>query len=417
MPTDRTHLAPTPRPSPPRTPSGYRALRRAHGFWRIAAVGMASKLAPGMTGLSLLLLVGRDHSYATAGLAVSCSAIGQGLTAPVRGRLVDRRSPRLVLLGCLTAHLTATAALLVTVHQQAPLGWVLALAAAMGATVPPAAAMMRSIWHSVTDTATLGTAMALDSAMTGTALITGPVLAAWLSLSVSRPAPFALTTALTTVVVTQLALTSSRHRPQAPPPGLRTGTLAFPRLRRLLAADVLFVTAVTALDVVLPTYAQEYGATRYTGWYLGALSLGSVLGSLALGAVPARLVRGPRPRALLCLFAAGAGTLAAVAHLSPLAVLVLCPVAGLAIGSVFAALRTAAGDLAPVGAATEAMSWLNSADLAGSAAGAALFAHLAAAQGSRAALALVPGVAAAAAVAMAVGPTPRCPRSTTQDGP
>ncbi|MGW5861313.1 hypothetical protein ACWFRJ_03935 [Streptomyces sp. NPDC055239] len=46
------------------------------GFWRLATIDMASKLPPGMVGLSLLLLVGQGHGYGTAGLAVSALAMG-----------------------------------------------------------------------------------------------------------------------------------------------------------------------------------------------------------------------------------------------------------------------------------------------------------------------------------------------------
>ncbi|MER5252372.1 hypothetical protein [Streptomyces sp. NPDC002855] len=81
---------------------------------------MASKLPPSMAGLSLLLLVGRDHSYGTAGLAVSGLAIGQGATAPLRGRLIDRHSPGPVLLGCLAVHLTATLVLVLVVTRARP---------------------------------------------------------------------------------------------------------------------------------------------------------------------------------------------------------------------------------------------------------------------------------------------------------
>lgn len=78
----------------PRGPlHSYRELKKVPGFWRIVAVGMASKLPTSMVELSLLLLVGRTYSYGTAGLAVACLAIGQGVTAPLRGRLIDRHSP------------------------------------------------------------------------------------------------------------------------------------------------------------------------------------------------------------------------------------------------------------------------------------------------------------------------------------
>ncbi|MEU5952148.1 MFS transporter [Streptomyces sp. NPDC047525] len=401
--------------APRRFLSGYRDLMDVPGFWRLAAIGMASKLPPSMVGLSLLLLVGRDHSYGTAGLAVSGLAVGQGVTAPLRGRLIDRHAPRPVLLGCLAAYLTATLVLILVVRGGGPVAAILALAAAMGACAPPVAVMMRSVWHRATDGSAksstdnssgagkLATAMALDSSMMGAALITGPVLASWLSLSVSPVVPFVVVALLTAVAVGMLI-----NSPQPPSRSARyghwLGPLASAPLRRLLAADALFVMAVTGVDVVLPIYAREYHAAGFTGLYLGVLSVGSVLGSLALGALPRLLSdgpknsRGPKVSLLLCVFAAGTGALASAAGVSPHAVLLLCPLAGLVIGCTFATLRTTGGDLAPDGRVTETMSWLSSLDMAGGALGAAAFAHIAADEGSRTALLLVPAVALLAAV-------------------
>lgn len=404
-------------PSASRRFGGYRQLAEVTGFWRIAALGMASKLPVGMTALSLLLLVARDHSYGTAGLAVSSLAIGQGLTGPLRGRLVDRHAPRVVLLCCLTGHLTALTLLIATVYGGGPAAGVLVLAGCAGATAPPVAVMMRTVWHPLTDSRTLATAMALDTAMTGAALVTGPVLASWLSLSFSAAAPFAVIGATTTCVVILLIGSLSgppggTGRPRQPEPGStrqpvpprppesHPGPFASAPLRRLLAANGLFVAAVTAADVVLPIYAKEHGAAPYTGVYLAALSVGSVLGSLALGAAPSLLPRGRGAglSGLLCVFAAGAGALALAARFSPTAVLAVCPVAGLVIGAAFGVLRTLGGDLAPPGRVTETMSWLASADTAGAAVGAAAVAQLAGAAGSGTALLLVPAVAVLAAV-------------------
>lgn len=399
-----TAARPAPDEAPPRRPfAAYRELRRVPGFWRLATIGMASKLPAGMVSLSLLLLVGRSHSYGTAGLAVSGLALGQGLTAPWRGRLLDRHSPRAVLLCCLAAHLTAMALPLRMASTHAPTAAVLASAAALGATAPPAAVMMRALWHPVTDGRTMASAMALDASMMGTALITGPLLAGWLSLSCSAATPFAVSAALTTCVV--VPLLGTRAGPPRPPrtAGNRAGPLASAPLRRLLAADGLFVAAVTAVDVVLPIHAGQHGAAAYTGLYLAALSVGSVLGSLALGAAPALLRRRSGLAALLWLFAAGTGALALAARFSPLALLLTCPAAGLAIGSAFGALRTIGGDLAPPGRVTETMSWLAGTDTLGAAAGAAVSAQFAADAGGGAALLVVFGVAVLAAAVVGNG--------------
>ncbi|MFD0419648.1 MFS transporter [Streptomyces sp. NPDC127108] len=399
-------------PAAHRTPSGYRALREVPGFWRIAATGLLSKLPISMTSLSLLLLISRHHSYGVAGLAMSCAAIGQGLTAPLRGRLVDRCSHRPVLLCCLAGQVGAGTLLVVVVREQGSPLRLLALATLLGASAPPVAVMMRTVWQGAA-TRLLGPAMALDSAMTGAALVVGPALAGWLSVSVSPVAPL-----LVVAVLSAGAVGSLIGLPVTPRPVVRghgAGPLRSAPLRRLLAVNGLFVCAVTGMDVVLPSYAREHGAAAYAGWCLGALSVGSVVGGLVLGAVPA-LSGGPRHRigVLLCVFAAGAGALACAARVSPPVVLLVCPVAGLAIGSVFAALRTAGGDLAPAGRVTETMSWLSALDLAGGAVGTAVFAQVAAGAGSGTALAVVPGVAVLAAV---VGRFPvRAPQASHASG-
>ncbi|MEU2788077.1 MFS transporter [Streptomyces sp. NPDC007100] len=389
----------------PRGPlHSYRELRKVPGFWRIVTVGMASKLPSSMVELSLLLLVSRTYSYGTAGLAVAFLAIGQCVTAPLRGRLIDRHSPRMVLLGCLAGYTAATVLVLIAASGPGSAATVLVLSAVLGATSPPVAVLMRTVWHNAAEQGMFTTAMALDSAMMGTALVTGPVLASWLSLSFSAVVPLIVIAVLTALVVCLLLGTEVPPRPAGKRHWL--GPLTSAPLRRLLIADGLFVLAVTATDVLLPIYATEHDAAVFTGAYLSALSVGSVLGSLALGTMPRFLARGPKLSILLCVFAAGGGALALAAQVSPVAVLVLSPVAGLVLGSVFGTLRTVGSDLAKEGEVTETMSWLTSLDMAGGAVGAAVFSHLAVSEGSGTALALVPVVVVLSAVAGWTARTP-----------
>ncbi|MFF5712583.1 MFS transporter [Streptomyces sp. NPDC012756] len=190
-------------PEQDRILADYQNLPRVPGFWRMAVISMTSKPAASMTSLSLLLLVSSSHSYGTAGLAVGCSTLGQGLTAPLRERLIDRLPVRPVLFSCLAVNLTATIAVITAVQGGADAMLICTLSAAVGASAPPVAVMMRFVWHSVTTSTTLKTAMALDASMMGAALIVGPVLAGWLSLSLSPLLPFA---AITTMTVTSVAL-------------------------------------------------------------------------------------------------------------------------------------------------------------------------------------------------------------------
>ncbi|MEU5687312.1 MFS transporter [Streptomyces venezuelae] len=368
-------------------------------------------MAASMSGLSLLLLVSSASSYGAAGLAVSCSTLGQGLTAPLRGRLVDRHPVRPVLAGCLIAHLSATLAVVLAARNGSALPLICGLAALVGATAPPVAVMMRSVWHGITTGATLDTAMALDASMMGAALIVGPMLAGWLGLSVSPLLPYAIIAVLTTASVALVVASAGTLPP--PPTGTvtahRSGLWSSSPLRRLLIVDALFVMAVTAVDVVLPIYARQAHAAELTGPYLGSLAVGSVVGSFALGAVAGRLPRERVLPVLLFLFALGCAALAAAVRVSPLVVLLVCPVAGLVIGSLFAVLRTTGGELAPAGRVTETMSWLSTLDMVGGAAGAAVFAQFAGVRDGREALVLVPVlISAAAAVSWRVRAPQRC---------
>ncbi|MFI9273198.1 MFS transporter [Kitasatospora sp. NPDC052896] len=363
--------------------SSYRELLAVPGVRRMLVASVASKLPPTMISLSLLLYTGPHYSYAVAGLAVAAMAIGQGLSAPVRGRLIDRRAYRPIVLGTLAGYLVALAALVAVARSHGPVPLLLVLASLGGITVPPVGIMMRTLWREVGGQRQLVTAMALDSAMSDIAQISGPALAAWLCLSVSSIVAFALCGVLTVVaIVLVLSLPTVSPPPRRTGGGHWAGPLRSAALRRLLLVHAGFSAMITAVDVVISVLNAERHTAMYTGIDIGALSVGSIVGSLALGAVPGLLARGPKLTVLLGTFAAGVAVLAAASQLPPFALLLACPIAGISYGSTFGALFTTGGDLAPEGAAAETQAWLSSLTQGGSAAGAAAAAWFAASSGS-----------------------------------
>jgi len=381
----------------PRSPlAGYRDLLGIPRFGRIVVAGVAAKLPPAILSLSVLLLVGPRYSYGLAGLAVGGLAIGQGLTDPVRGRLVDRYRPGPILLTCLAGYLGALSLLVLSVRAHGPAVLPVTAAVAAGTMAPPVGIMMRAIWHAGTGTRTLTTAMALDASLTGASLVVGPVLAGWLSVGLSPAAPFVVVAVLLTLAVALLI--GLPFPAPADRPAHWLGPLTSAPLRRLFAAYTLYLVGITAVDVVLPVYAVRSGAPLFTGLYLGAMSVGSLLGSLGLGAVPHLLSRRRAVPALLCGFALAAALLALATRGGPLVVLLVAPVAGTVVGSTFGALFTVGGNLAPPGQVTETMAWLSSLGQVGGAAGAAFSAHLAVAAGSTTALLAVPPIALLAAL-------------------
>ncbi|MET7968735.1 MFS transporter [Micromonospora sp. NPDC005305] len=381
--------------------TSYRELLRVPEVGRMLLASLAAKLPPTMLNLSLLLFLSPRYGYVVGGLATGFMAVGQGLSAPVRGRLMDRVPYRSVLLGCLLVNVAGVAALLAVASIDGPKPAVLALAALTGLSVPPTGIMMRTLWRSLAGEQRLVTAMALDATTSDLAHVGGPMLAAFLCLTITSVSTIAITIVLT-VVAAILVLTlrvASATSPPAPAavadrPRLHwMGPLRSAALRRLLLVHATFSALITGVDVVIVLINGLRHTQAYAGVQIGALSIGSIVGSLVIGAMPGFLARGPKLSVLLGVFAVGVAVLGAAAEISPLAMTLACPITGLAYGSTFATLFTMGGDLAPEGTATETQAWLSSILQAGSAVGA----WFAVAVSTRTALALIPVIALAAA--------------------
>ena len=73
----------------------YGAVIRVAPARRLLYALSAACISFGMAGLTLLLTVQRaTGSYADGGFAIACFALAAGISAPVRGRLVDRGGAR-----------------------------------------------------------------------------------------------------------------------------------------------------------------------------------------------------------------------------------------------------------------------------------------------------------------------------------
>src|SRR5438045_9596808 len=81
-----------------------RAVDRYRDFWRLPdvakmmSIALITRMPIGTLSLSMLLHVrARTESFAVAGAAVGAFWIATAITAPILGRIVDRRGPRALL--------------------------------------------------------------------------------------------------------------------------------------------------------------------------------------------------------------------------------------------------------------------------------------------------------------------------------
>ncbi len=346
----------------------YRALlARGRSRQLIAALG-AAWLSFGMVGLAIFLTAHRaTGSYGLAGVAVAAFAVGSGLLAPLRGRLLDRSGARPWLPAFAGGYAIALLAFAGLARAGAS-SWALSLcaAAAAGASAPPLVASLRALWPRVVEQAQVRRAYALTSVIGDIGLVAAPalggllfVVAPWLPLAVC-----AISAIAAALVVARVSAAAVRREAKA--------KVAAPLLTRglkvLLGVEIALGIALGLADVAIPAAATRWGETSYSGFLLGAFALGSVAGGIWFGRRDWK--SSPQQRylvATLLLALALAPPIAATgaATLAPLLI-----ISGLAYGPATISLFEALDTLAP-SRATEALTWVTTAGAIGTAAGSA----------------------------------------------
>jgi MFS family permease len=396
--------------------ASYRLLFAQPVLRRLAVADVCARLPQGMVTITLLLVAAQHASMTVAGLVVAGYTLGQAVTAPLRGRLADRRGLIPVATVCGIGYAVALLALLTSALSRGPAAMLIGTAALAGLLNPPLSPGLRSLWSTHAGARLKQTAFALDAAVFDLAYITGPVLASALATGIVPAAALGVMLALTGAAV--VAIGRQSRRPDSPPDKRALlGPLRSSALRELLVTAALANAALSATEVALTAYVRHHHALWASGPLLAEVSIGSILGSLLLGARGAaagshQYRRLPR---LLAGYACGLAVLTAAGWYAPL-LAVAAPLAGLCLGPTLATLFGAAASAAPRGGGTETQSWINSIMNAGAAGGAAL-AGLAAGRPILA-LALAAATAAAAAASAAItAALRRPPAGQTPGGP
>lgn len=349
----------------------YRRLFAEPVLRRLAVADVCARLPQGMTSLTLLLVAAQHAPMAVAGLVLAGYTLGAAATAPVRGRLADRRGLFPVAAVCAAGYTLALLGLLACSLARAPAGLLVAAGAAAGLLTPPLSPGVRSLWGVHTGAALRQAAFAFDAAVYDLCYLLGPVLASALAAGLVPAAALGVVLVLTVAAV---AAVHGRSRPEHAGRERRDGSLWGPlrslALRRLLVTAALTNAALAATEVSLTAYARDHHALWASGPLLAGVAAGSITGSLLLGARAPDDGARRLPR-LLAGYTIGLAGLAAASLYPPLLGLA-APVAGLCLGPALATLFSATASAAPHGSGTEAQAWINSIMNGGAAAGAAL---------------------------------------------
>jgi MFS family permease len=354
----------------------YPLLLRPPGARALLVAAMLGRIPIGIFSLAILLVVRQQTgSFAQAGAVTAAFAIGAGVVAPLQGRLVDRLGQPRVLIPSALLNAAALGGLVVAAGVDLPIGILATLAALGGASVPPLSACMRSQWATLfaEDRSARETAYSLESVVNEIVFIVGPALTTML-VALSSPAGALLTAVVLGLLGTLAFASTPLARSWQGELGPRTaaGALGTSGMRTLVFAVVPTGIAFGALEVAMPAFAAEHGQRpALAGLLLSAMALGSVLGGIWYGGR-----EWTRPVATRFLTLEATFTLGLVPLLlapdSIVAMGLLMAIAGLALAPSAAAGFLLIDHVAPPGTATEAYTWAVTANVTGSAVGAAL---------------------------------------------
>jgi MFS family permease len=384
----------------------YAAILRRPYVTPLVAAMVLSRLPIGINALAIVLYLSAERgSYAVAGAVAGSLAAGACVGAPIRGRQVDRRGQRAVLVPASLLHAAALGALVAFTEAGLPAVLLAACGLVAGLATPPTSSVLRSMWPRLIGEDAPGelqAAYALDTVLIELVFIAGPLLTGAIA-AVASPAA-ALGVSAVAVVAGTLAFTALPPSRAVGPSPRRAdahwlGALASPGVRTLVLTSLPAGVGIGIVEVGLPAFSEDQGAAAAAGALLALWSLGSLVGGLVYGALRNRPPLGRVHLAVASLLPLSLLPLAAAPSVAAMGLLVLP--AGAFIAPLLATRNELVGGVAPPGTLTEAYTWPVTALVGGIAVGSALAGAIVEAEGWRIAF-LTAGAVAALGAALAI---------------
>lgn len=258
--------------------SSYSELLRQKGFGRIILSQLLARFPFGMMTIAFVLHIEQMHdSYAVAGLALGAETIGAAISGPLLARWMGPFGARRVIL---TGAITGAIAMLIIAIFWLPTVLVIFLSLIVGLTSPPIQSAARTIYPSLVSKKQLNSVYAMDATAQEIIWVIGPVTAALLASSFGSAAVVALMAVLQ--IFGSLLFSANREVAQLkiPAPNARVGGI--------LRNKLVLSNAIIGLLMVGSFSGVEVGAVAIldkgtAGLVLAAFSAGSLLGGIFLG--------------------------------------------------------------------------------------------------------------------------------------
>ena len=341
----------------------YSALWSTPGFTRIISSQLVARFPFGMMTLGFVMHIEQMHnSYAIAGIALGAETIGAAVSGPLLGRSLAKLGVRRVILTNAIIGALAMAAIGIWFVPPAA---VIFLALIVGLTSPPIQSAVRTLYPSLVAKKHLNAVYSLDATAQELIWVVGPVLAALLAAQYATG--FVVILMAIIQVGGSLWFVSNKE----------ISTLKIPKasgkLGRVLKNKVVLSNAIIGLLMVGSFSGIEVGAVAVldklsAGIVLAALSVGSILGGLLL----ANRTKGKWALTKFLGIIAIGYALFWVNPTNPIWMAICFFIAGLGVAPAFGLLAAIIANTLKMNETAEAYGWINTAQLMGYSAGAAL---------------------------------------------
>jgi MFS family permease len=347
--------------------SAYRPVLALPAARAALLLGFFIRIPLFAAGVILTLhVVGTLHrSYGAAGILSTAATIALAVSSPWRGRLLDRKGLRRVVLPSLVVQ-----AVCWSIAPWVDYWWLMALAAIGGLFAVPTFSILRQVLMAAVPEEQRRTALSLDSVCTEFSFMAGPALGVWVATVWDTAISIFVFEWLSIIAGIVLYVLNPAIRDDhegdvdaTPPP--RRSWFGVPVVA-VLAAAAATTIVLGGSDVAIVATLRTMDAQQHIGWVLAVWGAGSIVGGLVYGAWH----RSVAAFWLLAGLALVTAPVALAADLPMAAVLLF--VSGLFCAPSITATVDTLSRLVPISARGEAVGWHGSSMTAGIALGAPL---------------------------------------------
>lgn len=260
----------------------YLEFIKIPGVKRLLVSALPGRLSYGMIALATFFFV-QDvtGSITLAGIATGIETLTSSLTAGFRGNLIDKFSqtkplsffvPTWVVLVLLLSFVTTPAAIII-------------ISGFIGLASPPVNLSTRPLWRVLVGAENLRTGYAIDTVMSSSTIVAGPVIATALAIPLSGNVALWGTAALMAIGgYAIIQMPASRNWKPEPQQGNALRLLRNKQFQILAVEGMVFGLAWGLLEISIPSYSTLQGTPGLSAPLLATLAGASILGGLIIGA-------------------------------------------------------------------------------------------------------------------------------------